>query len=395
MNPNGNSLNNGEIISMFTWEQGEPTKATTGPDAIKISKGAYIAFGGCASSGGLAPGIPAKDINMEIAASPLFDMDGIDVSVDFRSNEPSGSFFTRGKSIDFGFEKNYLTISYRVKSSKGNYETINETTRYEILNDNIFRNYRFIYTPTTGKGEIFVNNAIVWSYEGEHNTPLCWNDKDNIIIGKGIDGGGIDTPVLDNFVIRNTASVSPLAESLINFMLKSSDGCVTINWCTTANNKVDNFTIQRSVNALDFVTVAIIKSDASVNESKEYTFTDGNLSSSGIYYYRVKQVFKDGKFITHNISATKVQLPEGLAIEKISSPIFQDSFSVSYSIPEEGKVLWQLVDETGKVKSNEIVRGKRGKNIFLFRNAVKLPDGNYTLNLFFNDRKLSVKVTKI
>jgi hypothetical protein len=322
-------------------------------------------------------------------------MDGIDVSVDFRSNEPSGSFFTRGKSIDFGFEKNYLTISYRVKSSKGNYETINETTRYEILNDNIFRNYRFIYTPTTGKGEIFVNNAIVWSYEGEHNTPLCWNDKDNIIIGKGIDGGGIDTPVLDNFVIRNTASVSPLAESLINFMLKSSDGCVTINWCTTANNKVDNFTIQRSVNALDFVTVAIIKSDASVNESKEYTFTDGNLSSSGIYYYRVKQVFKDGKFITHNISATKVQLPEGLAIEKISSPIFQDSFSVSYSIPEEGKVLWQLVDETGKVKSNEIVRGKRGKNIFLFRNAVKLPDGNYTLNLFFNDRKLSVKVTKI
>jgi hypothetical protein len=178
-------------------------------------------------------------------------------------------------------------------------------------------------------------------------------------------------------------------------MLKSSDGCVTINWCTTANNKVDNFTIQRSVNALDFVTVAIIKSDASVNESKEYTFTDGNLSSSGIYYYRVKQVFKDGKFITHNISATKVQLPEGLAIEKISSPIFQDSFSVSYSIPEEGKVLWQLVDETGKVKSNEIVRGKRGKNIFLFRNAVKLPDGNYTLNLFFNDRKLSVKVTKI
>jgi hypothetical protein len=88
-------------------------------------------------------------------------------------------------------------------------------------------------------------------------------------------------------------------------------------------------------------------------------------------------------------------LPEGLAIEKISSPIFQDSFSVSYSIPEEGKVLWQLVDETGKVKSNEIVRGKRGKNIFLFRNAVKLPDGNYTLNLFFNDRKLSVKVTKI
>src|SRR3954468_14411132 len=58
---NGKSLNNGEIISSFTWESGEPTKATTGPDAIAISKGAYIAFGGRASTGGLAPGIPAKD----------------------------------------------------------------------------------------------------------------------------------------------------------------------------------------------------------------------------------------------------------------------------------------------------------------------------------------------
>jgi len=395
LNPGGKSLNNGEIISSFTWERGEPTKATTGPDAISISKGAYIAFGGRASTGGLAPGTPAKDINMEIAATPLFDMEGIDISIDFRCNEPSGSFFTRGKSFDFGFEKGYLAISYKVKSSKGGNETINETSNYEIVNDNLFRNYRFIYTPTTGKGEIFVNNVIVWSNVGEPNTPLCWNSKENIMIGKGIDGGGIDIPVLDNFIIRTTGSVSSLAESLINFMLKTTDGSVTINWSTTANNKVDNFTIQRSVNATDFVTLTNIKSDPSLDDIKEYTFTDRNFSSSGIYYYRIKQAFKDGKFITHNISATKVTLPEGLSIEKISPSTFQNSFTVAYSIPQEGKVQWQLVDENGKIKTFETVDGQKGKNIFEFSTTDKLPEGNYTLTLLFNDKKLTATVTKI
>jgi hypothetical protein len=387
-------LNNGEIVSRFTWERDMPTKAATGPDAISISKSAYIAFGGSASAGGLAPGVPAKDINMEIASTDVFNMDGIDVSIDFRCNEPSGSFFTRGKTFDFGFNKGFLTINYKVTSSKGT-ETISQITNYEMLNDNVFRNYRFIYTPTTGKGEVFVNNVIVWSNEGEHNSPLAWNTKENIWIGKGIDGGGIDTPVLDNLVVRTAGTVSPLAESLVNFMLKAADGCVTINWSTTANNKVSNFTVQRSVNGFDFATIGTIKSDPSINEIKEYTFMDRNFSASGVYYYRIKQFFNDGKFITHNISATKVTLPEGLSIEQISPPQFEKSFSVAYNIPEEGKVQWQLVDESGKIKTFEVVSAQKGKNIYQCGAAEKLPEGSYTLNLLFNDKKLSATVTKI
>jgi hypothetical protein len=391
----GRSLNNGEVISMFTWERGEPTKATTGPDAIKISQGAYIAFGGRNSTGGLAPGIPAKDINMEIPASAAFDMEGIDISIDYRGTEPSGSFFTRGKSFDFGFEKGYLAIVYRTQTATGEYETINESTNYEMANDGLYRNYRFIYTPTTGRGEIFVNNVIVWSYEGEPNTPLWWNTKDNIIIAKGIDGDGNDTPVIDNLIIRSAGTVSPLAESLINFSLKAWEGMVTITWSTTANNKVDYFTIQRSVNGADFTTLSTIKSNPEPKETEEYTFTDKNFTASGTYYYRIKQAFKDGKFITHNISATKVNMPSTLAIENISPATFQNSFTVAYCMPEEGKVLWQLIDKNGKVTTTEAVDAQKGKNIYHFYDVAKLPGGIYTLNLLFNNKKLTATVTKI
>src|SRR4029078_3826624 len=42
----GTILNNGEIISNFTWEKDPATKATLGPDAIKISKTAHTTVGG-------------------------------------------------------------------------------------------------------------------------------------------------------------------------------------------------------------------------------------------------------------------------------------------------------------------------------------------------------------
>src|SRR5688572_3368871 len=61
----GTILNNGEIISNFTWEKDPATKATLGPDAIKISNTAHTAFGGRSSTGGLSAGLPAQDINME------------------------------------------------------------------------------------------------------------------------------------------------------------------------------------------------------------------------------------------------------------------------------------------------------------------------------------------
>jgi hypothetical protein len=390
---NGWSLNNGEVISMFTWEKGEPTKAAIGPDAIKVSSKAYIAFGGRNSTGALAPGTPAASINMEIPVSPLFDIDGIDFSIDYRGTEPTGSFVTRGKGFDFGFENNFLSITYRLQSAKG-YETINETTNYEMINDGLYRNYRFIYTPATGKGEIFVNSVIIWSYESARNTAMWWNSTDNLVVAKGIDGGGNDTPIIDNMIMRTTGTVSPLAESLIGFSLKTLTGMVTINWTTTANSKVDYFTIQRSLNGKDFTTVTTMKGNPGQKENEEYFFTDKNFSSAGIYYYRIRQTFTDGKFVTHNISATKVTVNATLAIEKITPTMFKNSFSVAYVIPEEGKVEWQLIDGAGEVKTTETVDAQKGKNIFQFNDTGKLPEGDYTLNLVYNETKLSATVTK-
>jgi hypothetical protein len=391
----GNILNNGEIISNFTWEKDPATKATLGPDAIKISSTAHTSFGGRSSGGGLAPGLPAKDIDMELAASPLFDVEGIDVSIDFKRHEPSGSFITRGKSLDFGFKKGFLFITYRTMGLSGGYETVSATTDYEIPVDEQFRNYRFIYTPSTGKGELFVNSVIIWSHDGNKNTALYWKDAGNIIIAKGIDGGGKDIPVLDNFSMRTTGSVSPLAESLINFMLMPSGDDIRIYWSTTANDKVDYFTVERSVNGVDFANLSNVPVDPAIKEGEEYVYIDKSINTPGVVFYRIRQTFKDGKFITHATSAIKMKVEKALTIDRISPPTFQNSFNLSYYIPSDGRVWVQLVDESGNIRSSETFEAQQGKNVYIFKDKKNLNSGTYTLNLVFDDKRVSAKVTKV
>ena len=391
----GTILNNGEIICNFTWEKNPATKATLGPDAIKISNTAHTAFGGRSSTGGLAPGLPAQDINMELASSPLFDVEGIDASVDFKRHEPSGSFITRGKSLDFGFKKGLIYITYRTMTASGSFETVTATTDYEIPMDEQFRNYRFMYTPSTGKGELFVNSVIIWSHEGIKNTAMYWNDAGNIVVGKGIDGGGKDQPVLDNFTIRTTGSVSPLAESLINFMLIPFGDDISMQWSTTANDQVDYFTIERSVNGVDFANLVNIPADHSLKEGEEYFYTDKTATQPGILYYRLRQTFKGGKFITHATSAIKMKTEKSLTIDRISPPTFQNTFNLSYYVPASGRVWVQLIDDSGKIQCSETFEAQQGKNIYTFRDKKNLSAGTYTLNLVFDDKRVSARVTKV
>ena len=391
----GTILNNGEIISNFTWESDPATKATLGPDAIRISNTAHTLFGGRSSTGGLSPGLPAQDINMELGASPLFDVEGIDVSVDFKRHEPSGSFITRGKSLDFGFKKGFVCITYRTIGLSGGFETVTATTGYEIPMDEQFRNYRFIYSPNTGKGELFVNSVIIWSHEGNKNTAMYWDNAGTITIAKGIDGGGKDIPVLDNFMMRTTGSVSPLAESLINFMLVPSGDDIKIIWNTTANDKVDYFTVERSVNGVDFANLTNIPSDPSLKEGEGYEYVDQSVNTAGIVFYRIRQSFKDGKFITHSTSAVKIKSEKALTIDRISPPTFQNSFNLAYYIPNSGRVWVQLVDESGNIRSSETFEAPQGKNVYIFRDKKNLSAGSYTLNLVFDDKRVTAKVVKV
>ena len=391
----GTALNTtGEILTEFTWEKNPVSLATLGPDAIKCSKDAHSMNGGRSSTNGLSPGPNGKDIDLEFEATELFNQEGIDISIDYRRSEPGGSFFSRGNNFNFGIENNILIIAYRIENAKGGSEIVKERTNYEIPDDPLYRTYRFIYSPNSGKAEIFVNSVVVWSHQGPGNAPLSWKNAGNIVIGKNLNGNGVDKAILDNLVIRSTGSVSPLAESLLNFMLEPKEGVVKVHWSSSANDKVDYYTIERSINGVDFVNVSNVKSNHQKPEGEEYEYIDKTSASTSIVYYRLRQTFLNGKFVTHPLSAIKFKTEKDFAIERVNPQMFDHSFDVSYFLPKSGRVWMQLSDSKGKVISTETFEAPQGKNVHVFKDQLNLEHGEYTLHLIFNNKKISAKVTK-
>jgi hypothetical protein len=389
----GNNLNNGEILLEFIWEKNPVTLATLGPDAIRSGKDAHVMSGGRSSSGGISPGPNGNNIDLEIKGIELFKQDGIDISIDFRRNEESGDFFSRGNVFNFGMQNGFLTITYCIENKKGRIETISEKTAYEIPEDPIFRNYRFIYTAANGKAEIFVNSIIIWQYQVEKNTPMAWNGAGNIVIGRNLNGNGVDRVVLDNLIVRSTGTVAPLAESLLNFMLESKDGGVKVHWSTSINEKVEYFSLERSIDGINFVGIANVPARPDTSED-EYTYTDRTTATTPLVYYRLRQTFKNGKFVTHALSALKLKTEKDFTIERISPIPFQKSCDISYYLPKSGRVWIQITDEKGKIYDTNSFEAPQGKNVHVFSDDKKLQPGNYTFSLMFDNKKLSMKVVK-
>jgi hypothetical protein len=54
----------------------------------------------------------------------------------------------------------------------------------------------------------------------------------------------------------------------------------------------------------------------------------------------------------------------------------------------------KIIDKNGTVCATEKMKALKGKNIYAYRNAVKLTSGIYTLNLTYNNKSVHKKVIK-
>ncbi len=279
-------LNNGEVITYFNWDENPVTKTAWGTAAIGCNPSAYSAPGGKDESNGLNPGTSGKDINLVLASEPALNPDGIDISLDYRRNEESGNFYSRGKTFNFGIKKGKLIISYKTTDGAGHYITVNETSNYVIPEDENYRNYRFIYNPNSGKGELFVNDVAVWSMQGEKNYRLYWNKNEPVILGYGLNGNKKDQTIMDNFVIRTTTKASQVSFQILSFNAEIVAEHVKVSWITGFENTDQPFIIERSMDSRSFKEIGRLNSVGTSNNPVVYELTDRN-PVEGVLYYRL------------------------------------------------------------------------------------------------------------
>lgn len=279
-------VNNGDVVIGFGWDEGACLVSEIGMDAIDACAHAACVAGGKDSTLGLCAGNDGKNINLVIPASEDLSGEGIDISIDFRRLEQTGDFYTRGKDFNFGMSSGKIAIKYKLTPPNGKSYSVNETTSYEIPEDMEFRNYRFIYMPTTGKAEILVDRVVIWSNQGVAQSKLMWNKSEQIIIGHEMNGEGKQIAFFDNLVIRKTTSSSKTPMELLSFSADLNGKFVSLIWHTAKEFGTESFIIEKSTDTKNYKEVGRVKGAGKSDALKEYQLEDKE-PLLGVTYYRL------------------------------------------------------------------------------------------------------------
>ena len=107
-----------------------------------------------------------------------------------------------------------------------------------------------------------------------------------------------DVSYLDNnFVI---SQVDPLPVTLTSFSLSKEEKNVRLNWNTTSETNSDQFEIQRSRDAKQWMKLGSIKAKGESSANLVYTYLDPQ-PGSGNNFYRLKMIDRDGTFAYSSI----------------------------------------------------------------------------------------------
>ncbi len=148
----------------------------------------------------------------------------------------------------------------------------------------------------------FVDGDIVENDSAIENTVVAKWDGANWEFGPNnpVDNGGgtwsIDWGNLtsfSNFTVTDESAVLPI--ELLQFEAKVENNKVKLLWSTASEINNDYFTIEKTMNGVDFEMVTTLPGAGNSNQLLEYSTYD-NEPYQGVSYYRLKQTDFDGKY---------------------------------------------------------------------------------------------------
>jgi hypothetical protein len=153
--------------------------------------------------------------------------------------------------------------------------------------DNEFSTAGNIITEGNLKAQRWSNTLSNWdSYIPQGN----WSDA-------GTRGTVTSVPVVpaDFFRVWTLVDNSfPLPVELVKFQGKCESADVILTWSTASETNNDFFTLEKSLNGIDFQELAIIDAAGNSSATTNYSYTDVNSFAEGAYY-RLKQTDYNGQ----------------------------------------------------------------------------------------------------
>jgi beta-glucanase (GH16 family) len=122
---------------------------------------------------------------------------------------------------------------------------------------------------------------------------------------------------------------------------------VAINWATATEINNNYFTVERSIDGRNFTTIATVFANGNSNSVKNYQVKD-NAPASGINYYRLTQVDKDGKATVFEVK-TIVVGNVATSLRVFPNPVTNNRLQIVSNGTNASHLKVQILSMQGKV----------------------------------------------
>ncbi|MCH8035057.1 MAG: T9SS type A sorting domain-containing protein [Bacteroidetes bacterium] len=199
-------------------------------------------------------------------------------------------------------------------------------------------------------------------------------------IGLTIAGLPVGTTI--GYVSVDPNSVLPVELTSFSAILKDKE--VLLNWSTATEVNNYGFDVERMRDGEDWNALGFVEGNGNSNSPKEYSFVDNNVSNAGTYYYRLKQIDNDGTYEFSNQIEVNFEAPNSLELNQNYPNPFNPSTTISFNLPEPGKVTLKIYNLVGEEIATLVDDYKQaGIHTFNF-NAEGHPSGMYLYRLSTN-----------
>ncbi|MCZ7609492.1 MAG: T9SS type A sorting domain-containing protein [Ignavibacterium sp.] len=225
-------------------------------------------------------------------------------------------------------------------------------------------NFTVLSNPTSDKLQL-VSTVDVYK-----NCKLAWGDN-------RLDASGIYAQDINpNGELGN--SVVPV--ELVSFSADVLENSVVLNWATATEINNLGFEIEHSINNQNFRKIGFVPGSGTTAEMRSYSFVVQNVSS-GIQYYRLKQVDFSGSSTLYNSIEVTLPTPDNFVLYQNHPNPFNPSTTISFSLPVEADVTVRLFNMLGQ-EITKITEGNFAAGIHKINfDAQNLSSGVYVYTL--------------
>lgn len=159
-------------------------------------------------------------------------------------------------------------------------------------------------------------------------------------------------------VTINYSSPILLPIKLVSFSAMLNTDKIDLKWTTSSEKNVSHFSIEKSTDGLNFSETGVVFANGNTSETKNYSFTDGNINASqaGIIYYRLRSVDIDGKSELSYVRSIRFgkTAEQKISMAAYPNPVINE---VRITIPaswQNKKVSYEVYNNMGQVAFRNI-----------------------------------------